>query len=87
MQARAKLRFAMVARVMQSGIESGEVQPGDAAAQALVFCSLMDHHVGTLSRMPSPGTLLTNERADALVNTFLYGLGTGRRKTPELPPL
>ena len=87
MEVQASRRFVMVAGVIQRGIDAGELQRGDAAAQALVFCSLMDYHANALSRMPSPEKLLTEDRADALVITFLHGLGTGRRKTPELPPL
>ena len=87
MRAQANRRFALVVDIMQRGMVAGELQSGDAAALALVFCSLMDYHANALSRLPTPERLLTDERADALVNTFLHGLGMGRRKAPELPPL
>jgi AcrR family transcriptional regulator len=83
----AQRRFSIIEQVIQQGIDAGELHSGDAASLALVFCSIMDHHVNVLSRLPSPENKLTSERADSLVDVFLHGVGTGRRRTPQLPPL
>ena len=83
----AKRRFSIVVQVMQQGIDTGELHAGDAASLALVFCSIMDHHVNTLCRLPHPEKKLTRERADSLVDVFIHGVGTGRRKKPQLPSL
>jgi len=79
-------RFAQIHRVMTDGVASGELRGGDASSLALVFCCLMDQHINILSRFPNAATLLTQERADSLVATFLHGCGTSRRQTFELPP-
>ena len=39
----------------------------------------------TLSRLSDPQRRLTPQLADSLVDAFLYGVATGRRKTPEIP--
>ena len=83
----AARRFSIIVQVIQEGIAAGELHAGDAASLALVFCSIMDHHVNTLCRLPHPEKNLTAERADSLVDVFLYGVGTGRRRTPQLPLL
>jgi AcrR family transcriptional regulator len=83
----AQRRFSMIVRVIQQGIDAGDLRPNDAASLALLFCSIMDYHVSTLSRLPDPARTLTCERADSLVDAFLYGVGVGRRGTPQLPPL
>jgi AcrR family transcriptional regulator len=83
----AERRFSIVAQVMQEGIVAGELHAGDTASLSLVFCSIMDHHVNTFCRLPHPEKNLTAERAHAIVDVFFYGVGTGRRRTPQLPPL
>jgi TetR/AcrR family transcriptional regulator len=85
LQAIAESRFGIVANVMLEAIDSGELHGGDAHSLALLFCSIMDHHANALSRMPNPEHKLTPELADALVDAFLYGVSTGRRKTPQIP--
>lgn len=86
-QQHAEGRFVLVARVMQRGLDEGDLAGGDAAALALVLCSLMDHHVGSLSLDADPARNLTEARADALLDVFLRAMGTRRRGRPELPPL
>ena len=83
----AQRRFSIVVQVMQKGLDTAELHGGDAVSLALVFCSMMDHHVNILSRFPNPDKNLTAERADALVDVFLHGVGTGGRRTPQLSPL
>ena len=83
----AQRRFSIIVLVMQEGLNTAEFRGGDAVSLALVFCSLMDHHVNVLCRLPAPDRNLTAERADSLVDVFLHGVGTGSRLTPELPPL
>lgn len=78
-------RFAIVREVIQAGINSGELHGGDAASVALLFCSIMDYHANTLSRLPQPKNRLTDELADGLVDTFLYGVSSRRRQKPSLP--
>lgn len=85
LQSIAEIRFGIVAKVMLDAIDSGELHGGDSRSLALLFCSIMDHHANTLSRMPNPQHNLTPELADALVDAFLYGVATGRRKTPQIP--
>jgi TetR/AcrR family transcriptional regulator len=85
LQAIAESRFGIVANVMLEAIDSGELHGGDAHSLALLFCSIMDHHANALSRMPNPEHKLRPELADALVDAFLYGVSTGRRKTPQIP--
>jgi TetR/AcrR family transcriptional regulator len=85
LQAIAEIRFGIVANVMLEAIDSGELHGGDAHSLALLFCSIMDHHANALSRMPNPEQKLRPALADALVDAFLYGVSTGRRKTPQIP--
>jgi len=87
LQEMAERRFSIIVQVMQEGIAAGDLHPGDAASLALVFCSVMDHHVNTLCRLPHPEDNLTAERADSLVDVFLNSVGTGRRHAPQLPTL
>jgi TetR/AcrR family transcriptional regulator len=79
------LRFGIVTNVMQEGLNTGQLQGGDAASLALVFCSLIDHHCNTLSKLSDPASRLTPALADALVEVFLYGVGTDQRRTVRLP--
>lgn len=79
-------RFLLVCRVMQDGLDAGELRGGDAAALALVFCCVMDQHLNILSRLPEPADRLTPELADGLVDAFLFGVGGGNRGRVALPP-
>ena len=78
-------RFGIVANVCQEAIDSGELHGGEATSLALLFCSIMDYHASFLSRMPNPETRLTQELGDGLVDAFLFGAATARRKTPNIP--
>ncbi len=82
----AKVRFLLVHRVMQDGLDAGELHGGDAASLSLVFCCVMDQHINVLARLPEPKHRLTPELADGLVDVFLYGVGTGKRGRADLPP-
>lgn len=82
----AKLRFLIVLQVMQDGLDAGELEGGDAASLSLIFCCIMDQHINVLSRMPKPKKRLSTELADSLVDVFLYGVGSGKRGRPTLPP-
>jgi AcrR family transcriptional regulator len=80
-------RFAQVLRVMTDGLAAKELRGGDAAGLALAFCCLMDQHINILARLPDAATLLSPDRADALVAMLLDGCGTARRRNIALPPL
>lgn len=66
-------RFRLVTRVMQDGIEAGELRPSDPKFLALSFCCLMDQPINIFSRRPRPGRYLTSDLAEALVMLFLQG--------------
>ncbi len=80
-------RFTQVLRVMTQGLAAEELRGGDAASLALVFCCLMDQHINILARLPNAASLLSPDRADALVATFFDGCGTLRRRNVALPAL
>lgn len=83
----AERRFQVIVQVVQEGLAAGELHGGDAESLALLFCSIMDHHVHLLAASPSPQALLSEARADALLDAFLHGVGAGRNKTCAIPPL
>jgi AcrR family transcriptional regulator len=80
------MRFGLIAQIMREGLESGEITGGDAESLTLVFCCLMDHHVGALMQLSEPQRRLTDKLADALVEVFLNGVGTGERRPVCMPP-
>ena len=82
----ANLRFMVIHQVMQDGLDAGELAGGDAASLSLVFCCVMDQHINVLARLPKPKSRLTPKLADALVDVFLYGVGSGKRIRSKLPP-
>ena len=84
LQGIAERRFEIVANVIEEGIDSEELRGGNRTSLALLFCSIMDYHANTLSRLPEPEQKLTPKLADALVDAFLYGVATGRKTTPQL---
>ncbi|MEM8678764.1 MAG: TetR/AcrR family transcriptional regulator, partial [Planctomycetota bacterium] len=85
LQSIAERRFGIVEQVMEAGLRAKELHGGGSRALALLFCSIMDYHAQTLSRLPDPDRTLTPALADALVDAFLSGVMPGRRKTPQLP--
>jgi TetR/AcrR family transcriptional regulator len=80
------IRFGLIAQIIREGLESGEIAGGDAESLTLVFCCLMDHHVGALMQLSEPHRRLTDPLADALVEVFLNGVGTGERRPVCMPP-
>lgn len=66
-------RFRLVTRVMQEGIDAGELRPADPEFLALGFCCLMDQPINLFSRRLRPRHYLTIELADALTTLFLSG--------------
>jgi AcrR family transcriptional regulator len=82
----AKLRFLLIHHVMQDGLDAAELEGGDAASLALIFCCLMDQHINIFARLPTPKKRLTPELADGLVSVFLHGVGSGKRVRVDLPP-
>jgi len=82
----ANLRFLVIHQVIQEGLDADELAGGDPASISLVFCCVMDQHINVLARLPKQETRLTPELADALVNVFLYGVGSGKRVRATLPP-
>lgn len=85
LQSMADMRFGIVSGVMRDAVEAGELHGGNAESLALVFCSIIDYHANCLARMPDAHKQLTPELAESLVDTFLFGVSTGRRRTPRLP--
>ena len=66
-------RFHLVTRVMQEGIDAGELRPADPEFLALGFCCLMDQPINLFSRRLRPRNYLTIKLADALTSLFLNG--------------
>lgn len=85
LQTMSDMRFGIVANVMREAIDAGELHGGDPHSLALLFCSIMDYHANALSRLPNPEQRLTPALADGLVEAFLFGVATGRRKIPQIP--
>ncbi|MCA9162204.1 MAG: TetR/AcrR family transcriptional regulator [Planctomycetales bacterium] len=85
LQTMSDMRFGIVAKVMREASDAGELHGGDANSLALLFCSIMDYHANALSRLPNPEQRLTPALADGLVDAFLFGVATGRRKIPQIP--
>lgn len=80
------IRFGTIAQIIREGLASGEIAGGDAEALTMVFCCLMDHHIGAYMQLSEPEKRLTDDLADALVQVFLHGVGTGERQPVSLPP-
>ena len=68
-------RFGLIAQLMKQGLTRGELRGPTSDALAMVFCCLMDQHVGALSRRKDVAQLLTRQAADWLVDVFLQGVG------------
>ncbi len=66
-----KTRFLTVERIIQEGLDSGELAGGDARSLTLVFIGTLDTHIMAKSQMP--GIHLTPELADGLVDLFFFG--------------
>lgn len=66
-------RFQHIVRVMQDGIDSGDLAPADPETLAWVFTGIMDMHVMTKTNLPEAA--LKPELAEGLVSLFLAGAG------------
>lgn len=66
-------RFRLVTKVMQAGVERGELKTANPEFLALSFCCLMDQPINVFSRKTNPRRYLTKELANALVTLFLSG--------------
>ena len=87
MEGHTARRFGAVVEIIAAGLRDGELRGGDAPSLALLYCSIIDQHINALTRLPQGPALLTTARADALVDAFLHGCGTGRRAAFRLPPI
>ncbi|MFO7974015.1 MAG: TetR/AcrR family transcriptional regulator [Candidatus Hydrogenedentota bacterium] len=78
-------RFVRLVRVMQDGLDSGELAGGDPEALALAFNAFMDFHAMAKSRFPA--ITLTADLGKALVDLFMYGASSGTvERLPLLKP-
>ncbi|MCC6795076.1 MAG: TetR/AcrR family transcriptional regulator [Candidatus Hydrogenedentes bacterium] len=64
-------RYSRIAKIMQSGIESGEFARHSCESLAMAFCGMMDMHI--MVKINRPHTTLSNELGEALVDLFLEG--------------
>jgi hypothetical protein len=64
-------RFSRIVTLMEQGIETGELAPGDPAELALAFSGLMDMHV--MATFDDPSATHTEATAERLVSLFLHG--------------
>lgn len=64
-------RFARISAIMTEGLESGELQGGDADYLAMVFASIMDMHV--MAYTDQKDASLSEELGEKLVNSFMDG--------------
>lgn len=69
-------RFRLVVKVMEYGMQTGELSPSDPEFLALAFCSMVDQPINLFSRNSRPGRYLTPEFAHALLKLFLSGAST-----------
>jgi TetR/AcrR family transcriptional regulator len=80
-------RFRLIVKVMEHGIQSGELSALDPEFLALTFCSMVDQPINLFSRKPRPKRYLTPELAYALVNLFLSGASIGTSGSESLKQL
>ena len=64
-------RFLRLIRIMQDGLDCGELKSGDGASLALAFSGIMDMHV--MVRAGNPEPKLTAAHGEALVTLFFEG--------------
>jgi len=70
-------------KIMQAGLDRGELSGGEPEALALAFNALMDFHMMVKSRYPS--VTLTPDLGKGLVDLFLRGAGPGGVERLSLP--
>ena len=75
--------FARLVKIMQAGLDRGELSGGEPEALALAFNALMDFHMMVKSRYPS--VTLTPDLGKGLVDLFLRGAGPGGVERLSLP--
>ena len=68
-------RLDRLARIMQEGLDAGELDGGDAQSLAMVFLGVMDMHI--MAKMHRPQAVLAPDLADYLVELFIKGAGGG----------
>lgn len=68
-------RLGRLAKIMQEGLDAGELDGGDAESLALVFLGIMDMHI--MAKMHRPKAVLAPDLADYLVDLFIKGAGGG----------
>ncbi|HUW62239.1 MAG TPA: TetR/AcrR family transcriptional regulator [Candidatus Bathyarchaeia archaeon] len=68
-------RLDRLARIMQEGLDAGELDGGDAQSLALVFAGIMDMHI--MAKIYRPEAVLAPDLADYLVDLFVKGAGGG----------
>lgn len=68
-------RLDRLAKIMQEGLDAGELDGGDAQSLALVFAGIMDMHI--MAKMHRPEAVLALDLADYLVDLFIKGAGGG----------
>ena len=73
-------RFRLIVKVMEQGIQFGELSPSDPEFLALAFCSMVDQPINLFSRKSRPKKYLTPELAHAIVELFLSGASIGTKK-------
>lgn len=71
----ANQRVHRVARLIQEGLDSGEIAGGDAYSLTLVFSGIMDMHI--MAKSDRPEGRLAPELAESLVDLFLNGVRSG----------
>jgi TetR/AcrR family transcriptional regulator len=65
------MRFRLIEEIMREGLDRKEISGGDPQSLALVFMGMMDMHI--MAKSNRPGTRLTPELAEGLVEFFLHG--------------
>ena len=67
----AQERLRLFARIMQDGMDAGELTGGDAVTLALTFLGIMDMHI--MAKVHRPEAVLTGELSSYLVALFFKG--------------
>lgn len=75
-------RIGRIVRIMQDGLEQGEILEGDAVTLAVVFSGLVDMHV--MARGAHRISCLTASHGQALVNLFFFGINSPEVKLDTL---
>lgn len=68
-----KIRFRLIEKIVQEGLDGQEICGGDAQSLALVFLGIMDMHI--MAKSNRPETRLTRQLGEGLVDLFVEGAG------------